>query len=126
MARLRAVLGLIGGVMLLLSGAAHSGLGWKSLDAQLTAAAVPADLKLNLKIGWHFGGVAMLLLGTILVWLFARRLAGAAVPSFPALTVAAVYLVFGTWAILASGNPFFLVFIVPGALLVAAAAGRPA
>jgi len=125
MARLRAALGIVAGIMLILSGAAHSGLGWKSLGAQLAAAAVPADLQLNLKIGWHFGGAAMLLLGTILVGLFARRLSGAVVPSFPALAIAAVYLAFGTWAILASGNPFFFDFIVPALLLVYTTPGTP-
>lgn len=34
------------------------------------------------------------------------------------------YLLFGAWALFASQNPFFFIFVVPGALLVAAAAGR--
>lgn len=124
MARLRAILGLIAGVILILSSVAHSLLGWKGLSAQLAAAQVPPDLTFGLKVGWHFGGVAMLAFGTITVALFARRLRGESVPSFPALVIAVAYLVFGMWALIASHfNLFFLLFIVPAALLVAAAAG---
>jgi hypothetical protein len=61
MSRLRAILGLVAGVMVLLSGAAHSLLGWKALHAELATAGVPPILELNLKIGWHFGGAAMAL-----------------------------------------------------------------
>jgi hypothetical protein len=124
MARLRASLGLIAGLLLILSAAAHSILGWKGLHEQLLAARVPPDLLRSLKIGWQFGGLAMLVLGTIVVALFVMRLRGQNVSSLPALFVALGYLAFGAWAMLATRfDPFFLVFIVPGLLLVVAGFG---
>ena len=33
---------------------------------------------------------------------------------------ALAYLAFGVWALVASGNPFFYIFIVPGAMLAIA------
>jgi hypothetical protein len=119
--RTRAVLGLIAGALLILSSAAHSFLGWKGLRDQLAAAQAPPDLVLVLKIGWQFGGVAMLAFGIIVVALFARRFRGGSISVLPAVVIAAAYLAFGAWALLASDfNLFFLVFIVPGALLALA------
>ena len=123
MSRTRAVLGLTAGVMLILSSAAHSILGWRALSGELAAAHVPAELVLGLQVGWQFGGVAMLAFGVILLGLFARRWRGEPVSLLPAAIVAAAYLGFGGWALLASNfDPFFLVFIVPGVLLALAAA----
>jgi hypothetical protein len=121
MARGRAVLGLIAGGMLILSSAAHSLLGWPALSAQLAAAPVPADLLLGVQIGWQFAGVAMLAFGIVVVALFAKRLRGENASTGPAAVVAATYLAFGCWALVASRfEPFFLVFIVPGVLLALA------
>jgi hypothetical protein len=122
--RAREILGIIAALMLILSSAAHSLLGWPALRSELAAAEVPGDLMLGLKIGWQFGGVAMLTLGVILLVLFARRLRGGTASVVPARVVALAYLAFGAWALAASrGDPFFLVFIVPGLLL--AIAGAP-
>ena len=121
MTRARATLGLISGVILLLSSAAHSLLGWKQLRSELESARIPSDLVFSVAIGWHFGGVAMLAFGCLVIWLFVKRLKGVTTPSFPALVVALAYLAFGTWAfILSKLNPFFFVFIVPGVLLALA------
>jgi len=125
MARWRAVLGLIAGAILVLSSGAHSLLGWKALDAELAAAHVPPQLVFGLKVGWHFGGVAMLAFGIMVIALFAARLRGRRVSLFPALVTSVAYLGFGTWALTSSGfNPFFFVFLVPAALLVVALVGR--
>ena len=125
MARCRASLGLLAGVILLLSSAAHSFLGWTALNEQLSRAGTPADLVFGLKAGWQFGGASMLAFGSICVLMFGMRLRGRPVPSFPAMIVGVVYLLFGAWALLASQfDPFFLIFIVPALLLIAASAGR--
>jgi hypothetical protein len=121
----RGVLGLVAGVMLILSSAAHSILGWKGLGGELAAAQVPPDLLLGVKVGWQFGGVAMLAFGVVVVGQALRRLRGEEASSLPELTIAAAYLGFGAWALLASDmNPFFMVFIVPGVLLALSAIGR--
>ena len=121
MARVRAVLGLVASLILILSSAAHSFLGWEQLRGKLVAARVPADLVFGLKVGWMFGGVAMLAFGLILLTLFVKRLRGESVSSLAAVVIAAAYLGFGAWALVASGfDPFFFIFIVPGILLLVA------
>jgi hypothetical protein len=123
MSRVRGVAGLVAGAMMVLSSAAHSFVGWPQMRAPLEAAGAPRDLVLGLGFGWHFGGVAMLTFGAIVIFVFANRLRGRVVPLAPAALIAVVYLTFGAWALLASGDPFFLAFVVPGLLLAAACPG---
>ena len=122
MTRVRNVLGLIAAIIIILSSAAHSFLGWKALGAQLAAAGAPADLINGLRIGWQFGGAAMLTFGLVAGMIFFHRLRGEGVPTFPALYTALLYLVFGAWALAVSNfDPFFAIFIVPGVMLLFAA-----
>lgn len=124
MNRGRNTCGLIAAFLLILSSAAHSILGWKELSAKLTATNAPEDLVRGLRIGWHFGGAVMLALGVMMGVLFFRRFRGSDTPTFPALIVALAYLVFGAWGLVVSSfDLFFLVFIVPGVLLVIASVG---
>jgi len=121
MARVRAILGLVASLFLILSSAAHSFLGWDRMRDQLAAAQAPPDLAFGVKVGWLFGGVAMLAFGLILLALFVRRFRGESASSLPAVVVAAAYLGFGVWAMFASDfDPFFVIFIVPGVLLLVA------
>lgn len=122
MKKLQNVLGVIGGIALVLSSAAHSLLGWPRLRSQLGQAGLSSDLTFSVQVGWQFGGLAMLAFGIIVVVLFVRQLRGEKVPANPAAIVSIAYLAFGCWALLASSfNPFFLVFVVPGLLLAFAA-----
>lgn len=120
----RHVAGLVGSVMLLLSSVAHSVLGWPELRAPLEALRAPEDLIAGLAIGWYFGGLAMLVFGLIAVDVFRRALRGEAVSLTAPLLIAVAYLAFGGWAIATTGDPFFMVFIVPGVLLGWASAPR--
>lgn len=123
--RLRDGLGIAAGVMMVLSSAAHSLLGWTALGEQLRATHAPADLVRGLAIGWHFAGAAMLTFGCMVVLLFARRWRGTPQPTAPAGFIAVLYLASGATALVATSfDPFFMVFIIPG-LLLAAAAFRP-
>lgn len=115
------MLGLIAGAILVLSSAAHSFLGWKGLRARLVTAQAPPDLILGLATGWHFAGAAMLAFGLIVLAIFVKRLRGEAVPTLPALIIAILYLISGAWAMVATRNPFFFIFIVPGLMLAVAA-----
>ena len=125
MKRARLVLGVVAGLMLLASSAAHSILGWKSLAEQLANTNVSSDLLTALRIGWMFGGAAMVILGFIAVTTFIDRLRGGKAPLSHVIAIAVVYMAFGAWAIAASGDLFFLgVFVVPGALLGIAANGH--
>jgi hypothetical protein len=122
--RPRIALGLLGGAAVIASSAAHSLLGWKALDSALDAVQAPPAVIRSLSIGWHFAGVAMLAFGVIVVRLFADRLRGRVVSLWPVRFIAVVYLAFGAWALAVSElDPFFMVFIGPGLVMLAAAWG---
>ena len=124
MSRTRKVSGIVAGVLLVLSAGAHSLLGGAALRAELVAANVPGDLLRGVMIGWHFGGVAMLAFGGIVLHTFLRRRETAPASLVPARIVAATYLLFGAGALVLTGfDPFFLVFVVPGLLLALASYG---
>ena len=122
LARLRAMLGLVAGLMLILSSVAHSLFGWKPLLADLEAASAPSGLVDSVTLGWHFAGAAMLAMGCIVSLLFTRRLAGEVVSSAPAVFIAILYIAFGGVALYLRGMDMsVLVFLVPGLLLALAA-----
>ena len=122
MSRLRIGVGLATAVLLLLSSAAHSIAGGRQVAAELAAAQVPPDLALGLQVGWQFGGAAMLVFGLIALEAFVGRWRGRAVSLRPGRFIGAIYLLFAAWALVRSNfDPFFLVFAVPGALLLAVA-----
>lgn len=124
MERMRSLFGLIAGALMLVSGGAHSFFGWKVQREALLAANAPADLISTLGLGWHFGGVAMLAFGCMVIALFAKGGKGS-VPVMPAAVIATTYLTFGLGAMIVTKlDPFFLVFVVPGALLLLASFPR--
>ncbi len=120
MTKVRNVLGLLAALILLLSACAHSFLGWPSLRSQLEATHAPADLVQGLRIGWQFGGVAMVLFAIIMIVVFVPRLRGENVSPFPALAIGIAYLAFAVWAFALTKNPFFSVFFVPAVLSIIA------
>lgn len=119
--RWKAMVGMIAGVMLLLSGCAHSLIGWPELRSQMAIALIAFDLTRGMQVAWHFGGMAMLAFGAIVLPIFLSAWKGKAVSIQPSLVIGIGYLVFGAWAMLkVETNPFFLVFLIPGTLLVVA------
>jgi hypothetical protein len=126
MRRRRIVAGLTAGAFLVLSSATHSLLGWKVQRAGLEAVHAPADLVMGLGLGWSFAGLAMLTFGAIVVLLLAQAFRGRLVTLRPVLIIGLAYTLYGIWALTASGlDPFFLIFLVPGLLLLVAAWGQP-
>lgn len=121
MNRIRIVMGLLAGSLVVLSSAAHSLLGWKQLRLALDETHAPPSLVTGLSIGWHFAGVAMFAFGCIVLATFTDALRRRPVSLRPVGFIALVYLLFGVWALRVSNlDPFFLVFIVPGSMLAAA------
>lgn len=123
MTRLRPVLGLLAGTLILLSSLAHSFPGWQGIRTQLTGAGVQSAEVLDMvRIGWLWGGAVMVALGAIAVWTFLRRLRDQPVSTVPAGMIGVLYLVFGAWATAASGGQLFFgaVFLLPGVLLLLA------
>ena len=129
MSRLPRVLAIVAAVMLVLSSGAHSLLGWPALRARLADANVPAELVSGLGMGWHFAGVAMLVLGMLVFWLLAESRRSGASVVLPLQIIGGAYELFaiGCFALL-GWDPFLLTFLVPGTLLSVAAAlmRRPA
>jgi hypothetical protein len=109
---------------MILSSAGHSLLGWKLLGAELTKANAGGELIQSLGLGWHFAGAAMLAFGLVVVAFFRARLKGAAGSVTPAIVIGATYVLYGGWAMAVSGfDPFFLVFVVPGLMVLFASLG---
>lgn len=124
MARGRAVLGLVAGAFLVLSGFAHTFVGGAAMRDEMAKASVPGDLARGLTLGWVFGGACMFVFGAIALWTFARALRRQPVAVLPVRLIAAGYLAFGVWGLSFTGGDLFIsVFLAPGALLLIAAAG---
>src|SRR5215210_8749447 len=94
MPRLRNLLVIAASVLLIASSGAHSLLGWPALRAKLDAASVPADLVQGLAMGWHFAGLAMLVLGIVTLWLLRAERHGADV-RLPLFVIGGAYELFG-------------------------------
>lgn len=111
--RARLAFGVLGGVMLVLSSAAHAFLGWPQMRAALVEVGAGAELVSALQVGWHFGSTAMLVFGLIVLRIATGRLDRCAVRF-----IALGYLVFGAAAFLARDlNPHFLLFVATGIVL---------
>ena len=109
---------MLAGVVIVLSAGAHSFLGWPSIAGRLSATNTPADLVRGLRIGWQFGGVAMLAFGAIVLMTFAPK--GGPRSTRSAMLIGVLYVAFGAWALASTRDPFFFIFLVPGVLLVTA------
>jgi hypothetical protein len=124
MSKVRSILGLIAGVILVLSSGAHTFMGWQALGAELAKTNAPAELVTGLEIGWKWGGAAMLVFGITVISTFLKRYRGEAASTFVPALVSVAYIAFGAWALVHSNfDPFFFVFIVPGVLLGLASTG---
>lgn len=122
MATWRSVLAGIAAALMILSSGAHTFMGWSALRAELAPTGASTDLQQALGFGWRFGGVAMIAFGLIVLSTLAGLRREPRTTRQPLLVVALAYAGFGTWAFVSSGlDPFFLVFVVPGAMLLPAA-----
>jgi hypothetical protein len=123
MSRLPRVLAIIAAVILVLSSGAHSLLGWPALRAKLADANVPAELVGGLGMGWHFAGLAMLVLGILVLWMLTESRRSGANVVLPLQIIGGAYELFaiGCFALL-GWDPFLLTFLVLGTLLSVAAA----
>ena len=120
MNRLRVVLGFMVSAIMIASSFAHSLLGWKRLSAELARAQVPPDLISRLGIGWYWGGESMFTLGFVVFFVFVQFVRNPSTSLQPAQIIAFFYAGFGVMAIKVSHNPFFLIFVIPGLLLLVA------
>lgn len=125
MPRWRANLVTAAGVILVLSSIAHTFLGWGDIAPRL--AGVDSDLVFGLRAGWYFAGVSMLAFGLIAITTGAEMRRSLAPSQGTLLIIGASYTVFGLWALATSGlDPFFLLFLGPGLMLLGGALGAAA
>ena len=111
--RARRPLGVVAGILLLASAAAHAFLGWPAMASALGNIGASAALVGALAVGWYFGSVAMLVFALIVLQIAIRN-----ADACPVRFVALGYLVFGLAAWLARDfNPHFLLFVGIGVLL---------
>ena len=106
---------MVAGSLMLLSAAAHAGLGWPSLRPPLESAGVASDVTDALAIGWYWGSAAMAAFGVITL-VSGWKLWRGDMSLVPALlAVAGCYLLFGAVAFVrADFNPRFLLFVATG------------
>jgi hypothetical protein len=120
----RAIVGLVGSLLVLASSVPHSLLGWPAQRQVLLQSQVPADTVLGLSIGWYFGGLAIAVFGLIAALSFVQVLRGHP-PHMRATTIIGLsYTGFGVWAWFVTREPFPLVFIVPGLLVLTGATAK--
>jgi hypothetical protein len=124
MSMTRVILGSIAGFLMAVSGVAHSAVGWRALQRTLSTTNVPDDVAQGLAVPWHFAGMAMLLSGVVgvtTVW----RMRSGETTAWPAIAVGAAWVLFGLWGLaVVKRDATFLLFIVPGVLLLAAVIRR--
>ena len=127
MHRLPRALAYVAGGLLVLSSGAHSFLGWSAMRPKMTAGHLPADLIDGIGMGWHFAGLAMLVLGLMVFWLLAVSRRGQTNVRVPLLLIGCAYLLYATGCAVAVGwDPFLMTFFLPGILLSIAGALMPA
>jgi hypothetical protein len=114
----RGIIGLIGGILLLLSSLAHAFVGWPLLRQTLETAGNAPDTIGATAAGWLFGSVAMAAFGVIVTIVAVGTLKGKRPTTMPAAVIAAAYLLFGVTAFIARDlNPHFLLFVATGVLV---------
>ena len=123
MPRLPRALTLVAAVIIVLSSGAHSLLGWPGLRTQLATANAPAALVDGLAMGWHFGGLMMLVIGLAVLWLVGIAREGTINVWLPLFVIGLAYELFAIGcAVLLGFDPFLFIFLIPGSLLSCAAA----
>lgn len=119
--KFKSALGIVAGVILILSAYAHTVLGWKAMSDRLAQTNAPADLVQGLQVGWIFGGPVMIVFGILSIVTFIKRFRGERASTLAPVLIAVAYLGFATWAaVITGGDPFFVIFVVPAVLLAIA------
>lgn len=112
----------ITGLLVALGAYGHGFVGRLDIDAELAKHAIADDTRTMLYVVWFFVSGAMLLFGVACMWAAARSLRRRTDTLGVPLAVGAMYLIVGLGGfVYRSGDPFMLVFVALGALLVTSA-----
>jgi hypothetical protein len=110
---------LIVGVLIALGAYGHGFVGRLAVDAELNRYPIAAPVYTMLYVVWYFVSGCFFLFGTTIVWAWFRARRGVLDLLPIARLIGALFLVTGVAAIVYQhGNPFQLVFILEGALLL--------
>ncbi|NJL28552.1 MAG: hypothetical protein HC897_12015 [Thermoanaerobaculia bacterium] len=121
----RILTGMVAGILLLASSAAHAFLGWPPFAKALAQLGADSDVTGGLQMGWMWGSATLFGCGLIVVFAAIGRWRGRPFDPVPSRIVAGCLLAFGIGAFLARDfNPHFLLFIVLGVLVRFFAAGE--
>ena len=125
MSKARNIIGVITGVILILSSGAHSFLGWRSLREELEGSGAAPDLVMKLGIGWNFAGFSIFVFGVLLLLTFIPRVRGMYRELTTARVIGYSYAIAVGAAYTASKSIFFInIFLVPGVLILLASSER--
>ena len=124
MSKARDILGVITGIILILSSGALYFTGWGSMASRLVDAGAPDDVVARTSIGLLLATIAILLCGCVLFGVFMTRLRGLVAPLWPARLIGLAYTIAGIVAYKMSDNNFYMtIFVVPGILIALASWG---
>ena len=97
----------------------HAFAGIVPIRTAFEVLALPVDVMRVLWIVWYFVSGCMLFFGALLAWAWPRLEAGASSRSGAAIAVGVLYAVTGIASFLYTrGDPFWLLFLVQGALVL--------
>jgi hypothetical protein len=111
------------GLLIGLGAFAHGFVGVKPVRAALAAVNLPADIREGIWIVWYYHSGAMIVFAVLIIgaWFAARR--GRPHAFLAPIVIALFYIIYGIAAYAYQHNPFWLLPLVEGALLLAATLG---
>jgi len=121
MAALKLTAGSVAALVMILSGLVHSTVGWREVNRALRGTNIPPAVRDGLAVPWHFTGLSMVAFGLIVAVVLWRARSGG-VSTAVLLIVGSVWLLVGAAGMLTiKADATFLLFLIPGFLVLAAA-----
>ena len=112
---------LITGILIALGALGHSFGGVQQVHGEFAKLTIDPTIVLLVIVVWHFAGFAMVTFGMMVTWSWWQvRKGNKSFLSIP-IIIGTVYVLYGIGAVSYSGDSFFYVFIVLGALLLISA-----
>jgi hypothetical protein len=127
MKRLLSIVLSLMGALIGLGGFAHSFMGRLAVDAELSKFPIAFDVDSMRYVVWYFVGGCMALFGAIILWAWFRRRNGDSTLLPVAGLIGLLYVATGVGGFFyRHHDPFMLMFLVEGALLVVCSVGLTA
>jgi hypothetical protein len=111
------------GLMIGLGAYGHAFIGVRPIRAALAAVDLPTDIRQSIWVVWGFVSGAMLVCGVLIIWAWFEARRGRTQALMIPIIISIFYIVFGIVSFVYQRSPFWLLFPVEGALLLAATIG---